>query len=612
MSFLIDHYRQVAGGVSPSLGGILADGDSITQGFGRYPTWPDFVMADTGTKVRNIAVSGRRLFTMDDEYATASAPFYDVITLNRLVIMGGINDIRAHGADDTDLQTWIQSYCGKAQATGFEVWVCTLMPCSSSWNSTKETYRDDYNTWLRANYATFADGLIDYEAETELSDSTDTTYFADGLHPTHVGLRVMANTVKATLSLTDLVRDNAVLLFPPGTQSISGGTVTPVNWAESLVDDPNLFDTASVQVMTIPSGLNGRYGRFVAGNGGNATNLVTTFTKNGNYFVGSQAWEDSDPAGDVGANPKSPPVAMATGDLFRFQTFAAGSFTFTNNDYNWFGFELLPTTFNGCLVTRTTSLALSGAAITFDTETYDLGGWHSTSSNTERLTVPSGVSRVRVMAGLYQNSSTAVLTARITKNGADFRGQAFATNATAGADGINIATAVVDVTPGDYFEVVGSGGTIPANTNWFSIEEVPADREGALVHLTSSQSVSSGVITEVAFDTEVYDNGAWFDPSDGGAFIVPEGVYRVRVSGNLYGGVSAFKISFRKNGALWTGAPFRATTGGTEAVNAMSAIMPVVPGDVITMTAYDSGGGFTLDSGEENWFCIEAMDALAG
>lgn len=33
----------------------------------------------------------------------------------------------------------------------------------------------------------------------------------------------------------------------------------------------------------------------------------------------------------------------------------------------------------------------AGASVTFDTEVFDVGGWHDTGSNTERLTVPSGL-----------------------------------------------------------------------------------------------------------------------------------------------------------------------------------------------------------------------------
>lgn len=52
-------------------------------------------------------------------------------------------------------------------------------------------------------------------------------------------------------------------------------------------------------------------------------------------------------------------------------------------------------TFVGCLVTRSPNAAQSipnatATNITFSSETYDTDGFHSTSTNTERITIPSG------------------------------------------------------------------------------------------------------------------------------------------------------------------------------------------------------------------------------
>ena len=94
------------------------------------------------------------------------------------------------------------------------------------------------------------------------------------------------------------------------------------------------------------------------------------------------------------------------------------------------------------------------------------------------MTVPSGVSRVRVGFNITTEATMAgQFIGRIMKNGADFVGAGYSETDTAGADAIGAWSAILEVTPGDYFEVEASAAA-SANigttvTNWMSIEEVP-------------------------------------------------------------------------------------------------------------------------------------------
>lgn len=65
----------------------------------------------------------------------------------------------------------------------------------------------------------------------------------------------------------------------------------------------------------------------------------------------------------------------------------------------------------GCRVTNSTtqSVGTSGPTLTFDTETFDTDGFHSTSSNTGRMTIPSNMpsnGRYLVIASAYFQAST--------------------------------------------------------------------------------------------------------------------------------------------------------------------------------------------------------------
>lgn len=149
----------------------------------------------------------------------------------------------------------------------------------------------------------------------------------------------------------------------------------------------------------------------------------------------------------------------------------------------------------GALVTRSvTSAALAigtgspvfGAYIPWDVNTFDTDGIHSTTTNTTRLVVPAGVSRVRCRLGINGTNSVAndMVFAAIDKNNTGsgsvfFIGQAVGVHAiNATQIRLNVSTPVMPVVPGDWFEARlydGSNSTATATvatSSWFSMEIV--------------------------------------------------------------------------------------------------------------------------------------------
>lgn len=132
---------------------------------------------------------------------------------------------------------------------------------------------------------------------------------------------------------------------------------------------------------------------------------------------------------------------------------------------------VIATSFSGCLVTRSTNQTIgnnSATAMSWDTEVYDTGAWHDGGAAT-RLTVPAGVSKVRVGGGLNWNSAGGGSTPRnliIKKNGSGFAGQPSQVENMGATDGfvpMNVVSGPIDVTPGDYFELYAlqvSGGSL--------------------------------------------------------------------------------------------------------------------------------------------------------
>lgn len=118
----------------------------------------------------------------------------------------------------------------------------------------------------------------------------------------------------------------------------------------------------------------------------------------------------------------------------------------------------------------------SGNEIPFDTALYDVGGWWDIGAPT-RLTVPAGVTQVRVIGNIETDGQSGEVFATIYKNGNNAYPGAAVLNREGGGsvDSINLATAAIPVEEGDYFEinVYGAGGNnFQLNHTWLAIEDV--------------------------------------------------------------------------------------------------------------------------------------------
>ncbi|WP_448742148.1 SGNH/GDSL hydrolase family protein [Agrobacterium sp. 16-2014-1-2a] len=111
---------------------------------------------------------------------------YPEATRKVVRLHAGINDLRA-GSSDTTIYNAIVAYCTWLRGLGVKVIVSTIntQVVDATYTAQAETYRLSINSQIRANWATFADDMVDYANIPELADPNNTTYFAsDKLHQT--------------------------------------------------------------------------------------------------------------------------------------------------------------------------------------------------------------------------------------------------------------------------------------------------------------------------------------------------------------------------------------------------------------------------------------------
>lgn len=142
--------------------------------------------------------------------------------------------------------------------------------------------------------------------------------------------------------------------------------------------------------------------------------------------------------------------------------------------------------FRGALIDAAAQSISSGSFISvqFASETYDTDGIHDNVTNNTRMTVPAGVSRIRLTGYLLMSSfpvaGDASISLQMSKNGSitAFSGKPKVimkpnqTGTIAFSPELNIVSAVIDVVPGDFFEMdvsQNSGGPLNAS-GWASME----------------------------------------------------------------------------------------------------------------------------------------------
>lgn len=195
-------------------GGIVGEGDSIMRGFGlATPTTQNWFALTCAALVAlgvgyNFAAynGGTDSDTIANMLPVVNAEVIARKTNGRIcpphlardlaVLDAGSNDGYFGGAEATARSNQI-AWLAAVRAAGFRAIYCSILPRLGSAPGTFPAFRTANNAFWTANWATHADGYVDFGALAGMQDPTDATKYRQGVggddqtHPTALGHTLM-------------------------------------------------------------------------------------------------------------------------------------------------------------------------------------------------------------------------------------------------------------------------------------------------------------------------------------------------------------------------------------------------------------------------------------
>lgn len=265
--------------------------------------------------------------------------------------------------------------------------------------------------------------------------------------------------------------------YNSGSTSCSSGSSTRLAYATEVRDDGGMYDASAAYRLTVPSGGAGWYvmaGTFYIPS---ASGGVRAYLQVNGATVARQSFANggSDAAGICASSVRY----LADGEYVELYCDQNSGGALNATDARLVAARVAAVTYGGA-VRRTTSQSLSGvdeAAISFDTEDRDDGGYYDSGSPT-RITVPTGKGGRHIITGTgqFSGSTGGERMLIIRKNGStDLQAQEIYPFAGHNDPHMCVAT-TVDLADGDYVEL--RARDVSANTSfssaYFAAVRVPA------------------------------------------------------------------------------------------------------------------------------------------
>jgi hypothetical protein len=281
-------------------------------------------------------------------------------------------------------------------------------------------------------------------------------------------------------------------------------------------------------------------------------------------------------------------------------------------------------------VLQTITTGGSGEAITFDTEQYDTDGFHSTSVNTSRMTIPAGLGgKYLCIAGGGFNDPEASGVVYYTKNGSPSAVQVGGGSVTTTRLDIQ-AVEIFDLVAGDYIELWAfhaAGADRDFGTgvaSYFRIVKLDSGKVGsgigAQAYNSTTQSVNDSTETALTLDSEIFDtDGFHSTSSDTSRMTIPAGLGgKYLIIGNAYMAPDADGVrvlTFRKNGttSLRHGSTIVPSSANSINVTA-STVADLAAGEYVELIALHTAGaalnvGHASSLSAQTTFSIMRLDS---
>ena len=177
---------------------IIYAGDSLTEAAAADYPYNYYLTLPSEYNQINLGVSGKYMAAINTDRDTILNPLYGSSTENVVIIWAGINDI-FFGENALDTFNALKDFGQYEQSLGVKVIVLTTINHMTSFT---EPIRNEYNTMIRNQWSTFADGIADVAANDNFGLSTSHTnpvYYADQVHLTNAGYELIAEIVQPVL-----------------------------------------------------------------------------------------------------------------------------------------------------------------------------------------------------------------------------------------------------------------------------------------------------------------------------------------------------------------------------------------------------------------------------
>ncbi len=266
---------------------------------------------------------------------------------------------------------------------------------------------------------------------------------------------------------------------------------------------------------------------------------------------------------------------------------------------------------DACRVYNTAAVSISNSTdsvISFNSERFDFGNLHSTSTNTSRITVAAdGIYTISGSINFAVNSS-GIRALYVRHNGTtDIAGQSAPANAS-NSTSLSINT-IYALSAGDYVELFayqtsGSSLNVTAGGNYspeFSLVYLKDQADGTRVYNNAAQSISNTTDTAIALNSERYDFGNLHDTSTNNSRITASvgGIYQISGSVNFAANATGLRVLYiRYNGTTDIAGQSAPGNGSNSTSITTSTLYHLDAGDYIEMFAYQaSGGSLNVTSG---------------